>query len=185
MKKLLAILALVATSSAFAADSVTLEHTHINQVNSDGQAQYSLGYKHSFTNNLTGDIGFFNTQTDRTNALSTRLEAGATVSLPVAGPLGVYVRTAAGQKYTNTTDFSYWSVEPGVTAAIPGTDLTAKVGWRYRTAFDATANNDQTHTMRYGLSYAVTKVDAIGVRYDRVNGDNDQKVYAINYTRSF
>ena len=184
MKKLLAILALVATGSAFAGDSITLERSRIDNVGATDQTQYQMMYKHTFTNNFAGDLQFQNTTNDSTNALTTRLEAGATGSLPV-GPVGLYVRTAAGQKYSNTTDFSYWSVEPGVTADIPGTALTAKVGWRYRTAFDAAKNGDQTHTMRYGLSYALTKNDAIGVRYDRVNGDNDQKVYAINYTRSF
>lgn len=185
MKKLLAILALAMSTSIFAADSITLERSKIDNVGATDQTQYQLAYKHGFTNNLTGDVLIANTQNDVTSALSTRIEGGVTVSEKVAGPIGLYVRTAAGQKYSNTTDFSYWSVEPGITADIPGTALTAKVGWRYRSAFDATANGDQTHTMRYGLSYAVTKVDAIGVRYDRVNGDNDQKTWAINYTRSF
>ena len=39
--------------------------------------------------------------------------------------------------------------------------------------------------MRYGVSYALSNVDTVGVRYDRVNGDNNQKVWAVNYTRGF
>jgi hypothetical protein len=186
MKKILAILALAATSTAFADDSITLERSNIDNVGSTNQTQYQMMYKHIFTNNFAGDLQFQNTTNDSTSALSTRIEGGATVSEKVAGPIGVYVRTAAGQKYSNTTHFSYWSVEPGVTADVPGiSGLTAKVGYRYRTAFDSTKNGDQTNTMRYGLTYAVTKVDAVGVRYDRVNGDNNQKIIAFNYTRSF
>jgi hypothetical protein len=186
MKKILAMLALAASTSVFAGDSITLERSGIDNVGSTRQTQYQMMYKHTFTNNLAGDLQFQNTTNDSTSALSTRIEGGVTVSEKVAGPIGVYFRTAAGQKFSNTTDFSYWSVEPGVTADVPGiSGLTAKVGWRYRTAFDPTKNADQTHTMRYGLSYAVTKVDAVGVRYDRVNGDNDQKTIAVNYTRSF
>jgi len=185
MKKTIAVLALAVTSSVFAADSITLERSSIDNVGSTNQTQYQMMYKHGFTNNLTGDVQFQNTTNDTTSALSTRIEGGVTVSEKIASPVGLYVRTAVGQKYSNTTDFSYWSVEPGVTADIPGTSLSVKVGYRYRTAFDSTKNADQTNTMRYGLSYALTKVDAIGVRYDRVNGDSDQKTIAVNYTRSF
>jgi hypothetical protein len=186
MKKILAMLALTAATSVFAGDSITLERSNIDNVGSTDQTQYQMMYKHTFTNNLAGDLQFQNTTNNSTSALSTRIEGGVTVSEKVAGPIGLYVRTATGEKYSNTTSFSYWSVEPGVTADIPGiSGLTAKVGYRYRAAYDSTKNGDQTQTMRYGLSYAVTKVDAIGVRYDRVNGDNDQKTIAVNYTRSF
>jgi hypothetical protein len=50
---------------------------------------------------------------------------------------------------------------------------------------DAALNGDTTETVRAGVSYALTKQDAIGVRYDKVTGDAKQNVVAVNYTRSF
>jgi hypothetical protein len=178
MKKL-AIATLVALSvSAYAGDTVTVEGQRINNAGAAAQQQYVLGVKKDF-GKFAGDVSFANAQTEGTNALSTRLEAGATV----AGPVGLYARTAIGQKYSNTADFNYYSVEPGITAPI-GAGLTAKVGYRWRSAF-ATANNDQTHTMRYAVSYALNKTDAIAVKYDRVQGDSNQKVVAVAYTVGF
>jgi hypothetical protein len=181
MKKIFAILALAITGTAFAADSFTVEGQHINNAGAAAQQQYVLGVKKEF-GGFAGDLAFSNAQTEGTNALSTRLEAGATV----AGPVGLYARAAVGQKYSNTTDFTYYSIEPGIAAAVPGvTGLTAKVGYRFRSAFDSTQNNDQTHTARYSLAYALSKDDTIAVKYDRVNGDNNQKVIAVAYSRGF
>jgi hypothetical protein len=181
MKKL-AIATLVALSGfAYAGDSVTLEGQHINNAGAAAQQQYVLGIKKDF-GSFAGDVAFQNAQTEGTNALSTRLEAGATVN----GPVGLYARAAVGQKYSNTTDFSYYSVEPGIAAAVPGlSGVTAKVGYRFRSAFDGSQNNDQTQTARYALSYALSKDDTITAKYDRVKGDSNQKVVGIAYTRGF
>jgi hypothetical protein len=35
------------------------------------------------------------------------------------------------------------------------------------------------------MSYALTKQDAVGVRYDQVRGDTNQNNLAFNYTRKF
>jgi hypothetical protein len=181
MKKIFAILAVAITGTAFAADSFTVEGQHINNAGAAAQQQYVLGVKKEF-GTFAGDLAFSNAQTEGTNALSTRLEAGATVN----GPVGLYARAAVGQKYSNTTDFTYYSVEPGIAVAVPGVaGLTAKAGYRFRSAFDSTQNNDQTHTARYSLAYAVSKNDTVAVKYDRVNGDNNQKVVAVAYTRGF
>lgn len=183
MKKIFAILALAIAGTAFAADSFTFEGQHIDNVGAASQAQYVLGIKKELSGAFAGDVSIANAQTDGTNALSTRIEGGVTTGMPV-GPVGFYTRAAYGQKYTNTTSFGYYSIEPGITAAL-GMGLTAKLGWRTRSAINSTDNNDQTHTMRYGVSYALSKEDTIGVRFDRVKGDSDQKVTAVSYTRSF
>jgi len=181
MKKIFAILALAITGTAFAADSFTVEGQHVNNAGAAAQQTYALGVKKEFTG-FAGDLAFSNTQTEGTNALTTRLEAGATV----AGPVGLYARAAVGQKYSNTTDFTYYSVEPGIAAAVPGVSgLTGKFGYRFRSAFDGTQNNDQTQTARYALAYAVNKDDTVAVKYDRVKGDNNQKIIAVQYTRGF
>jgi hypothetical protein len=173
----------LATGLAMAGDSVTIEGQHINNTGAAAQQQYVLGVKKEINSNLAGDVAFSNAQTEGTNSLSTRLEAGATVSAPLYGIVNGYSRVALGQKYTNSTNFSYYSIEPGV--SVPFGEVTAKVGYRWRSAADAGAYNDQTHTMRYSLGYALTKVDTIAVKYDRVKGDSDQKVWAVAYTRGF
>jgi hypothetical protein len=182
MKKIFAILALAISGTAFAADSVTVEGQHVNNAGAAAQQTYALGIKKELGGRFAGDVAFVNTQTEGTGSLTTRLEAGLTA----AGPMGLYVRAATGQKYSNTTDFAYYSVEPGIAAAVPGVaGLTAKVGYRWRSAFDSSASGDQTHTARYSLAYALSKVDTVAVKYDRVQGDNNQKVVAVAYTRGF
>jgi len=181
MKKIAIATLVLAAFGAMAADSFTFEGQHINNAGAAAQQQYVLGVKKEFSG-FAGDIAFQNAQTEGTNALSTRLEAGATVN----GPVGLYARAAVGQKYSNTTDFTYYSVEPGIAAAVPGVaGLTAKVGYRFRSAFDSTQNNDQTQTARYSLAYALSKVDTVAVKYDRVKGDSNQKVVGVAYTRGF
>jgi hypothetical protein len=182
MKKILAILTLVVSGTAFAAGSFTLESQNVNVINGADQKIYSLNVKQKFSSVFTGDATFSNTQTDGTNALGTRLEAGVTASVPVVGLVKGYVRGAYGQKYSNTTDTPYYSIEPGVSA--PLGPFTAKVGFRWRSAVD-TAKGDQTHTVRVGLAYALTKVDSVAVGFDRARGDNNQNVVKVSYTRSF
>lgn len=180
MKKIFAIMAMAISGAAFAADSFTVEGQHVNNAGAAAQQTYALGIKKELGGRFAGDVAFINTQTEGTGVLTTRLEAGLTTS----GPMGLYVRTAAGQKYSNTTDFAYYSIEPGVAVPV-GYGLTAKVGYRWRSAFDSSASGDQTHTARYSLAYALSKNDTVAVKYDRVNGDNNQKNVAVAYTRGF
>jgi hypothetical protein len=64
--------------------------------------------------------------------------------------------------------------------------LTAKVGYRFRTAAEnANVNKDTTDTVRIGATYAIDKVRAVGVRYDRITGDSRQDGVAVFYSHSF
>jgi hypothetical protein len=182
MKKILAILAMATAGTAFAG-SFTVEGQQIDSLTGANQKQYSLSVKENITKEVAGDVSFSNTTTDGTGALTTRLEGGLTGTTQQVGPVIGYVRAAVGQRYSNTTDFSYYSVEPGV--LIPMGNFTGKIGYRYRSAFDSTANGDQTNTWRAGLSYALTKKDTVGIRYDQVRGDSKQNIVAVNYTRGF
>ena len=185
MKKLLAIFAIFATGSVFAA-SGTIEYQNINGVQNTptDQNQYSLNIKENINKNFAGDLGISQTsnQTSGSDTLaSTRTELGLTGSTSMFG-VAPYVRTALGQKFTSSTNFTYYSVEPGV--SVPVGPVTAKVGYRFRNAVD-TANNDTTRTWRAGVSYDLTAKDTIGVRYDRMRGDSNQNIVAVNYTRGF
>ena len=187
MKKILALVAILATGSVFAA-SGTIEFQDINGVNNTptDQNNYSLTVKESINKNFVGDLGISQTSNKTSGAdtlASTRTEAGLTGSTSVFG-VTPYVRTALGQKFTSATNFTYYSVEPGVAVPVGSTGVTAKVGYRFRNAID-TANNDTTRTWRAGLSYDLTAKDTIGVRYDKMRGDTNQNIVAVNYTRGF
>lgn len=181
MKKIFAILALAISGTAFA-NSFTVESQNVNNVSSADQQTLQLVVRHNFNNTFTGDIAFGNTVTEGTNALGTRLEAGVTATAPLFGSVKGYTRVSYGSKYSNTADFAYYSIEPGV--SMPVGPFTARLGWRYRSAVES-VNNDQTHTARASLAYALTKNDSIGIGYDRVTGDSDQKTVRLSYTRGF
>jgi hypothetical protein len=64
--------------------------------------------------------------------------------------------------------------------------LTAKVGYRFRTAAEnANLNKDTTDTVRVGLSYALNKEHAVGFRFDKMTGDSKNESYNFFVTRSF
>lgn len=181
MKKIIAIAVLSASTLAFA-DSVTLESSKVRVVDGQDQQQVKLSVKHDFTKSLTGDVSITQTQTDVTNALGNRVEAGLTPSFGVAG-LNAYTRVAVGQKFSNTTAFAYYSIEPGV--SLPVGPVVVKAGYRFRSAIDTGMNADTTHTQRVGVSYALSKSDSIGINYDRMRGDAQQNITAVNYTHGF
>jgi long-subunit fatty acid transport protein len=184
MKKVLVTAALVAATGLAQAASVTVEFQ--NQEGHRGardSENYSLSVKESVNKNFAVDLGFTAYQQSTTKALSNRLEAGVTGTVPV-GPVNLYTRVAVGEKFTNGSDFEYYSVEPGVTYTMFD-KLTARVGDRFRNGFGTNGNLDTTHTARAGVSYAVTKQDTIGVRYDQVRGDSFNHSFNFAYTRSF
>jgi hypothetical protein len=188
MKKIaLATILAIAATSSFAA-SLSLQYQ--NQEGKDGTANsnaYVITVRENITKNFAADVQATTVSKESTGGLSSqRLELGGTgsVSLAPSLPFSVYTRVATGQKFTTTGNYSYYSVEPGVTAPIGRTGLSARLGWRYRNAYDA-ANGDETRTWRAGVSYAINKNNSVGVRYDSVRGDTNQNTVAVGYTRSF
>jgi hypothetical protein len=182
MKKLIAITALVAATSAMA-DSVTAEYQAVDVKGGAEQNLFLLGYKRDITKTFAADVSMSNTVTEGTNTVGARYEAGVTGTYDLVGPVKFYTRAALGEKTASGSQFTYYVIEPGVQVPLTGS-LTAKLGWRYRSAVDS-ANGDQTHTTRVGVAYALSKTDSIGVRYDRMRGDAEQNSVAVNYTRSF
>jgi hypothetical protein len=181
MKKIFAIITLALAGSAFA-QSVTLGYSDINNARGNDQKMYTLSVRAPITQSVTADVVTNMVHTQVSNSIGTRFEGGVTVTAPV-GPVTGYVRTAVGRRFTAASDYNYYSIEPGVRA--PVGPFTAGLGFRFRDAFDNTANADQTRTVRTSLSYNVTKKDSVTLAYDRVNGDVDQKVIALAYTRAF
>ena len=122
---------------------------------------------------------------DSTGAVSNSRIEGSVTGRTTLGFFSPYLRLGVGQKFTTITNYSYYSVEPGITAPLANTGLTARLGYRYRTAVDSNTYADTTDTWRLGLSYALTKQDTVGIRYDQVRGDTNQNNWAFNYTRNF
>jgi opacity protein-like surface antigen len=183
MKKIaIAITMALAAATSFA-DSASIEYQNVNGVKGAADSQIiSTSIRRTFTDSVTGDFLLSTAQAENTNAVTSRFEVGATVTAPVSGNVKGYVRAALGERVVAANNFTYYSVEPGIT--MPVGILTAKVGYRYRSAVDS-VNGDQTHTLRAGVSYPFTKNDNIGVRFDRVRGDNTQNITVVNYTRNF
>ena len=185
MKKVLAILAMATLSSGAFAASATIEYQNKNGVDGTTDTnQYQLSVKENFNDNFAGDVTLNSSVKDTTGAVSnSRAELGLTGSASFGGIVTPYIRVATGNKFTTTKDFGYYSVEPGVTAPIGNTGLTARLAYRYRDAYGS--DTDLTRTWRAGLSYNLTKKDTIGVRYDRERGDSNNNIWAVNYTRGF
>jgi hypothetical protein len=184
MKHILAILAtsLALTSQVFAA-SATLEYQTIDNATGTDQQNYNLTVRENIVKNLIGDVQFSQTTNDVGPGTVQRLEAGLTPTYKTKYAT-IGSRFTVGEKYTTTQQYGYWSANPYVAVPISNTGFTALAGWRYRAAFD-TNYLDTTRTWRGGVQYAVTKQDTVGVRYDRVQGDSDSKVWAFYYTRGF
>jgi opacity protein-like surface antigen len=184
MKKIVTIAALMAATTLASAASITVEgQVQTGDRGARDSTNYALGVQQSLNKTFAADVGVTTLQEDGTKALSNRLEVGLTGTRPV-GPVSLYTRVALGEKITNGADFGYYSVEPGVVYNF--TDkLSGKVGYRFRNGFGDNGNLDTTHTTRAGVSYAVTKQDSVGVRYDQVRGDSFNHSFNFAYTRSF
>ncbi len=186
MKKILVttLLALAATTS-MAQTSMTLGGA-VAEADSNGQetVRTSIMVRTALSKGFAGDIGVINSRNNTTRATSVRQEVGVTAVGFETSVLTANVRTAVGVKSVSGADrVEYYSVEPGVNFKVTS-DLTTRVAYRFRDSF-SNGDADRSDTMRYGLSYALTKKDTIGVMYDVVRKDGAEKAYNFSYTRSF
>jgi hypothetical protein len=193
MKKLVAILALAITTSAFAdkiiieardAQGATTSGPHTSGTKSSDQNQYKLTYAKDVNANWQVDYSVISVQTQSTELTAgSRIEAGALYRNKIAG-LPVYVRGGYGLKTTTAANFTYYSVEPGV--MIPLGNFTGRVGYRFRDAVaPSNTNADETTTWRYGLGYNVTKDSSVWLRYDKMRGDTAQNVTFVAFEHKF
>lgn len=183
MKKIIATVAMLAFAGLASAVTVTVEGQDVKGDNGAANSNaYKFAVNEQVTKSIAVDVSTTQSVTDGTNALSNRLEAGVTGFMPV-GPFTAYTRVALGEKYTNGSNYGYYSVEPGVIYKV-NDRLSVKAGYRFRDDVK-TAVHDQTRTARIGVSYALTAKDTIGVRYDRLRGDSATHSYNFAYTRGF
>ena len=94
-----------------------------------------------------------------------------------------YLGGRLGEKVTSSTHFSHYAIDAGVKFPLVAS-LTGDVGGRYRNAFD-TAQNFETTRAHVAVGYALTKQDAVAVRWSRSWGDEEKDAWRLQYTRSF
>lgn len=94
-----------------------------------------------------------------------------------------YVSLRVGQIIKSNDDFAQYNVVVGTKFPIVGA-LSGDVGVRYRNAFDA-SRDYQTTRPHFGLNYAITPKDSVGIRYARSYGDDEKNQVRMTYTRSF
>ena len=144
----------------------------------------NLSVKTRAFTNVDVDGAILTDTTDSKNVITNRYEIGVTPFYNINESFRGDVRVATGVKTkSGSNDFGYYSVEPGVTGKLG--DFSARVAYRFRTAYDSAVNADTSQTMRYSVGYAITKKDAIRLGYDVQSGDGANKQTTIAYTRSF
>jgi hypothetical protein len=182
MKKFIVMAVMLATSSVFAGGFGAVEYSGRDGVDGNADARATKVTMGTDLNQTFKADFSLRQKTDNDNNLSdTRLEAGLTGTVPVAGGLSAYGRVALGQKFKSSVDYGYYSVEPGVKYAVTPA-LSVKAGYRYRAATDS-VNADTTRTYRLGAEYALTKNYFVGLGYDQVRGDS--KYNATNVSLGF
>jgi hypothetical protein len=185
-KSLFAVVALVFATSALAEGN----YAGIKLETRDGRAStadsnvFSMTVGKSINQYLNAEVYTRLKNEDGTDSNNTRLEGAliGSVATPVNG-LSVYTRGAMGKRFDHTSDYNYWSVEPGVKYAVTG-DLALKAGVRFRDAFND-ANNDSTRTYRLGAEYALDKTQTLSVGFDRSLGNAEFNAFSAGYGIKF
>jgi len=145
---------------------------------------FTIGRK--VLDNLTIDLGE-QFRTERLNSddgkSTTRLEAGATYTYGLTKDISLYTRGGLGYKVTSTSDYTYYSVEPGIKYSLTDA-LSVKAGYRFRDAF-SDSYNEKTNTVRLGAEYAIAKDQALTLGIDRSYGASDFIGYNAGYMIRF
>ena len=95
----------------------------------------------------------------------------------------LYFGGRVGERMTSSTNFSYYALDSGVKFPLFA-GLTADVGARYRNAFES-GKLYETVRGHVAVGYALTKQDAVAVRWSRSSGDEEKDAVRLQYTRSF
>ena len=197
MKKIFALLALVAATSAFAETSgvnFEFERERGTQAPNTMTNSVKVAPYVKFDNGIKADIQFGGSRDDgqvngNNNALENTVEARVQKMFEVAPMLSVGARLGVGQVLNGvnqagkTVDFGYYTVEPKAEYMI--TDkLSALASFRFRDSF--TENNEYlTRTWKAGFGYDITKKDLVEVKYFQKRGDYKSNGVALEYTRGF
>ena len=194
MKKILAFLAVGLLSTSAVADGAKnfahIQYTFRDTISDNQGDPNRQGVNFTLGRKITDSIQLDVSQQFRTEKLnsdsgssSNRLETGATYQLGVTSNVALYTRGAVGEKFTDSTNYAYYSVENGIKTQLTN-NWTTKVGYRYRDAF-SDSRNEKTNTVRLGAEYAIDKDQAITLGLDRSYGASDFVGYNAGYVIKF
>jgi len=96
---------------------------------------------------------------------------------------GFYLGGRLGEKITSSTHFSHYAIDAGYKFPLVA-GFTGDVGARYRNAFES-GKAFETTRGHVAVGYALTKQDAVAVRWSRSWGDEEKDAVRLQYTRSF
>lgn len=196
MKKILAILALAISGTAFAGGGVSFEFERERGTSSpntlNNTVKVSPYYK--FDNGVKADIMFEANRDDGTvsgnnqplqNAIEARVQKmwEVTPGLKLGGRLGLGEYFNGVNTSGQTVDFGYYTIEPKAEYAL-GHGFSALASWRFRNGFNST-DNYLTRTAKAGVGYAVTKQDEVEVKYFQKRGDISTNGIEFGYTHGF
>lgn len=183
--KMLAAATLFVASSIASAQSVTVGFANRALDSGGSEHQTSLSVKTKAYGAFTGDVGVSAVQKDATNAITNRYEVGVTYTQPLNSVLSGDFRVAQGWKAKSGSEVTtYYVLEPSVTAKIPSTEASVKLGYRVRNAWkDGVADNSTT--TRLALGYNLTAKDKLSLGRDWQRGDGALVQTTLQYTRAF
>lgn len=97
--------------------------------------------------------------------------------------LTAWGRLGLGEKITQSGNYGYYTVEPGLSyAVLPGAKLS--ISNRYRDSF-SDGKNYQTNTLYLGASYDVNSFDTVTAKLYRGYNDTESNGVEFAYTRWF
>jgi hypothetical protein len=196
MKKILAILAIFAATTAFAENGINLEferergtqdpNTMTNTVKVAPYVKFDNGIKADIQLGASRDDGQVSGNNNPiTNTAEARVQKLFEVypGLHLGGRLGIGEVFNGVNGAGKTTDFSYYTAEPKAEYFLTN-KLSLLASWRYRDSFSE-GNEYLTRTWKAGFGYDVTKKDLVEVKYFKERGDYKSNGVVLEYTRGF
>ena len=197
MKKIFALLALVAATSAFAGENginVEFERDRATTTGNTMSNEIRIAPYYKFDNGVKADIQVGATRDDGTvagnnNPITNSAEARVERMYQVYPGLHLGARVGLGETFNgtnkagNTVDFGYYTIEPK--AEYKATqDLSLLASWKFKDAFSDSDGN-LTRTWKAGFGYDITKKDLVEVKYVHQRGDFKTNGVELGYTRGF
>jgi len=113
----------------------------------------------------------------------TRVEAAVIGKYKLTDDWSTSLRVGAGNKYTRTDDFGYWSITPTIKYKI-NDKWSTNIGYRLRDAFE-TERKQNDQTLKLGLNYKIVKDTSVSAGYDWKRGDSDANSFGIGLKFEF
>lgn len=186
LAKILAVTTLLVASAAQAGGYADLQYYQEENRNTNKE---NIKYAVTVGNKVDGGWDYsLKLETSQTEVGNGSISEGVEVRVRKGLELGVlkpYIGVRLGEKIGSSSHFSHYAVDAGTKFPLIGS-LSGDLGYRYRNAFDI-VNAYQSNRYHAALSYAITKQDAVAVRYSQAYGDaaEEKNSWRFTYSRSF